>query len=172
MEGSSDGTRVAVEFIHKEEDIIIRFDFASVLDADMTAICLALKDASKTDKITIHTDSLTAVKILNNRKLYLNTISRSIKGVASRLTQRPTINWIPVHTEIPGNEKEDQAEKRCLQFNRIPTTVNASTFRIQTMIKEQMTRRYNDQAYHYASQQTKDHRLTDSSMRKLMSIPR
>ena len=53
-DGSSDGTRVAAAVVHKEEEIIIRLnDSASVLDA----------------KITIHTDSLTAVNILNNRKL-------------------------------------------------------------------------------------------------------
>ena len=61
----------------------------------------------------------------------------------------------------------------CLQLDR--TTVNASTFRIQTRMKEQMTRHYNEQTYHDASQQTKNLRRlhqTDSSMRKLMSMPR
>ena len=66
----------------------------------MTAIRVALENASETrDKITIHTDSLTAVNLLINRKLDLNTITRAIRDAASRLTQRPTINWIPVHTE-------------------------------------------------------------------------
>ena len=61
-DGSSDGTRVAAAVVHKTEEIIIRLnDSASVLDAEMTAIRLALEDASGTrDKITIHTDSLTA----------------------------------------------------------------------------------------------------------------
>ena len=42
-------------------------------------------------------------------------------------------------------------------------------------MKEQMARHYNEQAYNDASQQTKDHRQlhqTDSSMRRLMSMPR
>ena len=42
-------------------------------------------------------------------------------------------------------------------------------------MKEQVARHYNEQAYNDASQQTKDHRQlhqTDSSMRKLMSMPR
>ena len=57
--------------VHKEEEIIIRLnDSASLLDAEMTAIRVALEDASDTrNKITIHTYSLTAVNILNNRKL-------------------------------------------------------------------------------------------------------
>ena len=42
-------------------------------------------------------------------------------------------------------------------------------------MKEQMILHYNEQAYNDASQQTKDHRQlhqTDSSMRKLISIPK
>ena len=65
-DGSSDRTRVAAAVVHKEEEIIITLnDSASVLDAEMTAIRVALENASETrDKITIHTDSLTAVNIL------------------------------------------------------------------------------------------------------------
>ena len=41
--------------MHRKEEIIIRLhDSAFLLDAEMTAICLALEDASETgDKITI-----------------------------------------------------------------------------------------------------------------------
>ena len=53
---------MAAAVVHKEEEIIIRLnDSASVLDAEMTDIRVALENASKTrDTITIHTDSLTA----------------------------------------------------------------------------------------------------------------
>ena len=68
--------------VHKEEEIIIRLnDSASVLDAEMTVIRVALENASETrDKITKHTASLTAV---NNRKLDLNTITSAIRDVFS-----------------------------------------------------------------------------------------
>ena len=59
---------------------------------------------------------------------------------------------IPAHTGIPGNEKDDQAAKRGLQLDRKHTTVNTSTFRVQTKMKEQMERHYNEQAYNDASQ--------------------
>ena len=167
---------MAAAVVHMEEEMIIRLnDSASVLDAEMTAIRVALENTSETrDKITIHTESLTAINILNNRKLDLNTITRAIRDAASRLTQKPTINWIPAHTGIPGNENADHAAKRGLQLDRIHTTVNTNTFREQTKMKERMARHYNEKAYNDASQQTKDHRQlhqTDSSRRKLMSMP-
>ena len=145
---------MAAEVVQKEAEIISRLnDSASVRDAEMTAIRLALEDASETrDKIAIHTYSMTAVNILNNKKQDLNIITRAIRYVASRLTQMPSINWIPAHTGIPGNEKVG------LQLDIIDTIVNVNTFRVQTRMKEQMTRYYNEQAYHDASQQTKDHR--------------
>ena len=89
----------------------------------------------KRDNITIHTYSLTAVNILDNRKLDLTTITSAIKDAASRFTQRPAINWIPAHTGLPASEKPDQATKRGLQLDRTHTTVNAITFKIVTMIK-------------------------------------
>ena len=164
---------MAAAVVHKEEEIIIRLnDSKSVLDSEMSAIRVGLEDASETrDKITIYTDSLTAVNILNNKKLDLNTITRAIRDAASRLTQRPTINLIPAHTGIPGNENADQVAKRGLQLHRIHTTVNTSTFREQTRMKKQLPQHYNEQTYNDASQQTEDHRQlhqTDSSVRKLM----
>ena len=145
-DGSSDGTRVAAAVVCKEEEILIRlYDSASVLDAEMTAIQVALENASETrDKITIHTYHLTAVTILSIRKPDLNTITRAIRDAISRLTQSPTINWIPSHTGIPGNENADQAAKRGLQLDRIHTKVNTSTFREQPQKKEQMARNYNE----------------------------
>ena len=122
-----------------------------------------------------HTDSLTAVTTLSNRNLYLRTITSAIRDAASRLTQRPTINWIPAHTGIAGNEKADQAAKRGIQLDRIHTTVDTRIFREQTKMKDQIEWHYNEQAYTDASQQTKDHRRlhqTVSSRRKLMSMPR
>ena len=145
---------MAAAVVHKKEEIIIRLnDSASVLGAEMTAIRLALENARDTrDTITIPTDSLTAVNTLINRKLHLDTITSAIRDVASRLTQRHTINWIPAHTGIPANEKADHAAKRDLHLDRIHTTVNTSTFREQINMKEQMERHYIELDYNEASQ--------------------
>ena len=145
---------MAAEVVHKDEEIIIGLnDSAFVLDAEMTATRLALEDDSETETRLQYVDSLTAVNILNNRKLDLTTITRAIRDAASSLTQRPTINWIPAHTGIPGKKK---VAKRGIQLDIIHTTVNTLTFRVQTRMKEEMTRHYNDQAYHDPSQQTKN----------------
>ena len=85
-DGSNDRTRVAAEVVHKEEEIIIILnDSASVLDAEKIAIRVALENASEIRyTITIHTYSLTAVSILNNRKLDLKY---NYKGHQRRVIQ-------------------------------------------------------------------------------------
>ena len=121
---------MAAAVVHKEQEIIIILNnSASVLDARMTAIRVALENASETrDTITIHTDSLTAVNI--NRKLDL--ITMAIRYAAPRLTQGQLLYG---YRPILGNENADQAAKRGLQLHRIHTTLNASTFREQARKK-------------------------------------
>ena len=69
-DGSSDGNCVAAAFVHQDEETIMRLNnSASVLDAEMMAILMALLNATRhRKKATIHTDSLTAVHTLKTKK--------------------------------------------------------------------------------------------------------
>ena len=63
----------------------------------LQALDLLQKETKQTDSSSCadwngFADSLTAVKILNNRKRDLNTIIRAISDASYRLTQRPNIN--------------------------------------------------------------------------------
>ena len=110
--------------------------------------------------------------ILNNRNL--NSITRTIRDAVSRLTQRPTINWIPAILEYRVTTRQTRLQREAYNLIEYTLQLTQNTFREQTRMKEQMARHYNEQAYNDASQQTKDQRQlhqTDGSRRKLMSMP-
>ena len=79
-DGSSDGTRIVVAVVQKEEEISIRLNDAALVGASETR-----------DNVTVHTNSLTHVNLLNTRKLDLNTIARTIRDAVSRITQSPNV---------------------------------------------------------------------------------
>ena len=105
-DGSSDGTRVAGEVVHKKEEIIIRLhDSSSVLDAEMPAIDISLEETG--DKITIHTYS---TKQLNNRTLELNTTTKAIRDADEQKDQLFT-GYPPIlEYRITGRQKRLQRE--------------------------------------------------------------
>ena len=73
----------------------------------MIAIRISLEEASGTrDTITIHTDSMIAVKMLKTENL--NSIQ---ERRPSETRKKPAINWIPAHTGIPGDEKKDKTQR-------------------------------------------------------------
>ena len=149
---------------------------ASVLDAEMMAILMALLNATRLRKKSIiHTDSLTAVQTLKNKRTETNSITRAIRKVATRMVHRPTINWIPAHTGINGNEKADQAAKRGLLLETVDRTVPTSNSRKQRKILETMRNRYNEETYRHASQTTINHRKliqTAKTRKTLMNMQR
>ena len=142
----------------------------------MMAILMALLNAARSrKKSTIHTDSLTAIQILKNRKLETNSITRAIRKVATRMTHTPTINWIPAHTGINGNERADQAAKRGLELETVDRTVPVSSGRRHRKAIETMRNHYNEDTYTHASQRTINHSKlvqTVKSRKALMCMQR
>ena len=176
-DGSSDGNRVAAAFIHQTEETIIRLnDSASVLDAEMMAILMALLNAARhRKKSIIHTDSLTAVQTLKNRRIETNPITKAIRKVAKRMTHTPTINWIPSHTGIFGNERADQAAKSGLELQTVDRKVPVSSSRRRRKAIEIIRTKYNEDIYTHASQRTINHRKlvqTVKSRKALMNMQR
>ena len=149
---------------------------ASVLDAEMMAVLMALLNATRhRKKATIHTDSLTAVHTLKNKKMETNSMTNAIRKVATRMDHRPTINWIPAHTGINGNEKADQAAKRGLVLETVDRTVPTSNSRKQRKMIETMRNLYNEETYRHASQTTINHRKliqTVKTRKSLMNMQR
>ena len=82
---------------------------ATVMQAELTAIKLALETADKTKQLIIHTDSLTSIQALENKDSQNNTtLLNTITICSSEFNQPPILNWIPSHIGLMGNEAVDK----------------------------------------------------------------
>ena len=94
-------------------------DHCSIMTAELYAITLAMKycDGKENDnRYTIYTDSQSAVSLLltNNFKSY-RYFTTIVLTVLLKLQNRVSIQWIPSHKGILGNESADQLAKAALQ---------------------------------------------------------
>lgn len=142
-DGSVDAPRAAAAFVCGSRTHGVRIsDGASTLQAELTAITEALKDACTTDPtapIIIHTDSLSAIHSLRQPQHTDNTslISKIITA-AQQITEAGgsiTIHWIPSHVGIKGNELADHSAKRATKHPNIDIKTSISLSQIKKIIK-------------------------------------
>ncbi|XP_068205234.1 uncharacterized protein [Palaemon carinicauda] len=98
-------------------------DHASILQAELYAIAKALENSlSKYGHTTIHTDSKGAIQSILKRNLNENIyLISSIKAMATAHAQRNrkvSLNWIPSHVGIHGNDRLANSALRCPTISR------------------------------------------------------
>ena len=176
-DGSCDGRHVAAAYVTDAEEMVFRLnDTASVVDAELTAILLAIGDAHRRGHIPIiHTDSMTAVKILDDRHSAKTPTADAIRRIAARLQRKPIINWVPAHRGIPGNERADAAAKSGLQLQTVDRHVPCSKYRTRKQMSKTIKDHHTEEIYAAASANTQLHRelfQSNEDRKKLLSIPR
>ncbi len=134
--------RAAAAFVHHTETGIFRLpDHSSTLQTELAAIGKALEDALHKHKdILIHTDSLGAIQCLqqthsgDNIRL-ITTIHANAQAIRRR-NRKITINWIPSHTNITGNELADTAAKDGLLLPTVTSHVVPSRAQVSSTAKK------------------------------------
>ncbi|XP_045105326.1 uncharacterized protein LOC123500768 [Portunus trituberculatus] len=112
-----DTGRSGAAFVLREEHAWRLSDGCSSLQTELAAIFQVTAHAlqQETTTIVIHTDSRSAIEVLQRQKIRDNTqLTTNILGNLQHLQRQGkaiTINWIPSHVGILGNETADIAAK-------------------------------------------------------------
>ena len=103
----------------------------------------AVKDLSKTgEKVVFLTDALSVLEALQNNKL--PKLSKALQELAS--DKEVSLQWIPAHCGIPGNEKADQMAKTGARQQQLQTPVSYKEK--CSIVKALFSRPQNKDAYH------------------------
>ncbi|XP_064096331.1 ribonuclease H-like [Macrobrachium nipponense] len=99
-------------------------DNASTLQTELIAIAKELEDLQhKLGNTTIHTDSKGAIQAITKGKakenIKLLTSIWAIANIHQTRNRQITLNWIPSHIGIQGNEEADSLAKSGLHINNI-----------------------------------------------------
>ena len=120
------GVAAACFSVNTSQTIRLNND-ATVMQAELTAIKLALETADRTKQLIIHTDSLTSIQALENKDSQNNTsLLNEITDLCSKFNQPPIINWIPSHIGLTGNEAVDKLANSATEKRLIDKVVPPS----------------------------------------------
>ena len=131
-------------------DISIRTsDHASSLQAELVAISAALTstDTGNYKDIIVHTDSLSAIQVLQNHTPSENLelvslIQRQIRTISSR-NGSTTFHWIPSHVGIPLNEKADALALSATQKENINVNIKQSRSQLKRIAARKLSQDFN-----------------------------
>lgn len=123
---------------------------ASTLQTELVAIKSALEHAlTHSDKgIVIHTDSKTAIQALANPhvkdNIFLTTSVLKLMQELSGRGRSVSLNWIPSHVGIVGNERADILAKEAAASLTVDITIPKSLSQLKRLIKTRTTHRLTD----------------------------
>ncbi|XP_068225280.1 uncharacterized protein [Palaemon carinicauda] len=114
-------------------------DHASILQAELYAIAKALENSLyKYGHTTIHTDSKGAIQSILKRNFKENIhLISTIKTMATAHAQRNrkvTLNWIPSHVGIHGNDEADRLANSALSYPTISRACRPSLSHIKKVM--------------------------------------
>ncbi|XP_068225488.1 uncharacterized protein [Palaemon carinicauda] len=114
-------------------------DHASTLQTELVAIAKALADLlSRQGDTTIHTDSKGAIEVITNNRMQENgrllTTIRATAQIHAQRDRKITLNWIPSHVGVQGNEAADRMANEALKCTSIGVSLSKSNNQIKKLL--------------------------------------
>ena len=131
---------------------------ASTMQTELIAIKQALLHSitNEVGPVTIHTDcksavqALQSIKIKENKSLIMDI--QSLLYQHKNVNRQVTINWIPSHIGILGNDKADELAKSTKYINNVQIKIQPTTSQIKSMMAPAIKTNMNDEIKHHANQ--------------------
>ena len=132
-------------------------DTSSTLQTELVAIHKTLQYSINHGhtNVTIHTDSKSALLTLQRTKQKENT--HLIYNIKTLLLQhktagrKVTLNWIPSHIGIPGNDKADELAGTTKHIDRVQITMPLSILTIKNTLKQTNRTNIEKEVTHWAN---------------------
>ena len=113
----------------------------STMQTELVALAKALEHSLEyhNGPVVIHTDSLSAMQALQQSTIKENIkLLSTVKYLLYTHKQRErqvTLNWIPSHIGIPGNEEADQLAKQTKYVDQVQISVQPSLSQLKSVTK-------------------------------------